>query len=53
MADPSRREILKVADPRLHVRGNNVIHFVADPQVMEMYATNIPESYSCPAVDKE
>ena len=36
-----------------HVRGNNVIHFVADPQVMEMYATNIPESYSCPAVDKE
>ena len=30
-----------VVDP--HMRGNNVIHCVADLQVMEMKATNNPE----------
>ena len=40
-----------VADP--HVRGNNVIHCVADPQVMEMQATNSPVNYGCLTVDEE
>ena len=42
---------MNVADSR--VRGNNVIHFVADPQVMEMKATNSPVSYGCLTVDRE
>ena len=37
VADPPEGEILTVADLHFsHVRGNNVIHFVADPQVREM-----------------
>ena len=36
-----------------HVRGNNEIHCVADPQVMEMQATNSPVSYGCLTVDEE
>ena len=41
MADPPERKIPNVADPHfsqcggLYVRGNNVIHCVADPEVME------------------
>ena len=38
-----------VADP--HVRGNNVIHCVADPQVWEMQATNSPVSYGKKVTD--
>ena len=34
MADPPERKTINVADP--HVRGNNVIHCVMDPEVMEM-----------------
>ena len=30
------------------MRGNNVMHCVANPQVIEMYAENSPESYGCP-----
>ena len=37
----------------LHARGNNVIHCVADPPVMEMEATNSPVSYGCLTVDGE
>ena len=33
MAELPERKILNVADT--HVRGNNVIHCVVDPQVME------------------
>ena len=36
-----------------HVRGNNEIHCVADPQVMEMQATNSPVSYGCLTVDED
>ena len=40
-----------VVDP--HVRENNVIHCVADPQVMEMQAMNSPVNYGCLTVDEE
>ena len=40
-----------VADPR--VRENNIIHCVADAQVMEMKATNDPVSCDCLTVDRE
>ena len=40
-----------VADP--HVRGNNVIHYVADPQVMEMQAMISPVGYVCLTVDRK
>ena len=51
VADPPEREIpnvtthifQSVADP--HVRGNNVIHCVEDPQVREMQDTNSRVSY--------
>ena len=36
-----------------HVRGNNVIHCVADPQVMEMEAMISPGSFDCLTVDRE
>ena len=39
-----------LADP--HVRGNNVIHCVTDPQVMEIKATNSPVSYGWLTVEK-
>ena len=38
-----------VTDP--HVRGNNVIHCVADPKVRETKATNSPLSYGKKAAD--
>ena len=34
VADPLERDILNVAGP--HVRGNNVMYCVVDPQVIEM-----------------
>ena len=37
----------------LHVRGNNVIHYVVDPQVMEMKARNSPVSYGSLTFDRE
>ena len=40
-----------VADP--HVRGNNVIHCMADPQMMEMKATNSSVNYGSLTVDRE
>ena len=40
-----------VADP--HVRGNNVIHCVTDPQMMKMKATNSSVSYGGLTVDRE
>ena len=57
--DPPERKILNVVD--LHFsqcgeptcEGDNVIHCVADPQVMEMQATNSPVSYGCLTVDEE
>ena len=38
-----------VVDP--HVRGNNVIHCAADPQMMEMKAVNSPVSYGSLTID--
>ena len=40
-----------MADP--HVRGNNVIYCVADPQVKEMKATNSYESCGGLTFDRE
>ena len=34
MADQPEREIVNMADP--HVKGENVIHCVVDPKVIEM-----------------
>ena len=40
-----------VADP--HVRGNDVIQYVVDLQVIEMQAMNSPVSYGHLTVDRE
>ena len=36
-----------------HLRVNNVIHCLADQQVIEMKATNSPVSYSCLTINRE
>ena len=36
-----------------YVRGNNVIRYVAHPQLMERKATNSFVSYGCLTVDRE
>ena len=40
-----------VANP--HVKGNNVIHSVADPKMKETKTMNSPESYVCLTVNRE
>ena len=40
-----------VADP--HVMGSYVIHYVGDPQMIYMKATNSPVSYGCLTVGRE
>ena len=36
-----------------HVRGNNIIHCVGDPQLKGMKAVNSFESYGCLTADRE